>query len=1441
MIDFHGQLKLQYPTKDYIPVVYESAELQDNLEHSGGITISWNAATDDEIPMGAYVTYGGMRYILLEPYAPNKASAVPHYRYEPQFKHPQNMLDRIPFWIKSLDASGTPINLQTTSFTGYPHTIAKKLVDFLAEYANDTGDTFFADTMGLTYDESTGWSTSWKYDIPGTLIDNVIRSEHVIITVGFDGCSIKSAANAIADAMGCNVFWDWSTKTIRFVVGSTIQGEAYNCFHVLGGTTNMGKSVVSGGFAAVTQRLTLPEPDNQNTPFDINSKSYALLKGSIISAATEGGIRLTTDLIFDEIYPKQELFIKSARQRLCYCTDENGEFIVDHYLYYYMDGDTKVYAEVYDEVDGVKYDVDDNILTEEPVLKTFAKWYLTFATSKTNEAATEWPGYTFQQEYLIDDKPLGLLFQIDFANPENMSSLVGQQFDMTYYPTEQTEHDRNDVSPSFTVNAGEFFVAVKAQGDMLLPTVLDIESKGTIYYAYKDYASLPEGSETILNRTAVVKGSNRIYSCANYHGQYVWISGQPVSDNDIYKVRQGNLDGKDGDENVLSDRFIVWNGGTWSEMPTGFAPRVGDKVTLVNMALSDEQIDNAKEDLFAAAKEIIASMTLPSGEYSETVILGKSKDNTGQVITSVSVGEETIFERNVQNRKHGPIVTQIQQNLDTGIMQATVGSWTRKTKTGGTVDKLETVTVSSSSPTTGGDSYSDGSIGSGGGYGGTSGKETETINQTVLKPDSLFLASLGNTIDAVSCDADGKVRIESNIYSMITGKYGTKDVTASCTVSVPSLPTDQSQTAGSPLKPRIYIEASSTGTSGTEIAQTNLAYELTDSIRWIRIHMPEGYDMSLLEDNYTQLFSIEHPAFTERGLSMTIQAMREGEQGEQGEQGEEGQQGEPGQDAVVAYASTDKISVPCNVDGSVISAVNRNVTFYLKKGEETLTVTGVSVLDRPNGVTVTSVPDNDVKSITIETSATAEGIVGGVTFTVTGSDADGNIYSAIITIALIGAIQGYAGLQGCVVRVSEWKVNQEYRNDENNRQAVIGYIDVTAIEDSNEAVGYKFYQCKELETAPYYYHTSTNDDKPGTGANWQTYWTLIQNVGPIYTSLLIAKNAYIKYGTGNQFIITDSQNVIKAGLKGDGDIRFWAGSTSFNPSDISADNDSVVANAPFRVYHDGSAYMTNAHVAGEIEANTGHIGGTDGWAITAKNLVSGTVGADASMKLSTENFSFSTGSGSSLRSFPDLRFSIGSKFGIQYDGTIIGSDAKFFDGFKFYDQKVEVGQSDLANNYVWRGLAVKFGDANLIDLATFGIREKSSAVSYGKIVLTRRNADGTYETNMPVEISGEDGSAKFAGNVLAGCYRMDLAKVESLAAGRQYRITEQREMIIVYGSGDTDIILDFTAEQGSVLIIRRTANSGTLKVYKVVNGNVELASESAGAGTIICLYNNGWQ
>ena len=759
MIDFHSQLPI-------IPEVYETAELQDNLEHSGGITITWKSATDVEIPLGSYITYGGMRYQLMQPYAPSKESKV-HYKYSPTFKHPQAMLDFKPFWIKSKDADNNDIYLRTTSYTGFPYVIAQKLCDFFAEYVAVMHDTYFAETVG----------TDWTYHISAAVDEHGREiNQYTIITVAFDGCSIKSAADSIAEAMGCNVFFDWSTKTIRFVAGTTIQGETYNCFHVLGGTTNMGKNTASGSFAAITQRLTLrTEADETHTQEGVDYFPGSIIKTG--AALEQGGLMLIKDLILDDIYPKMELYVCYTHQRLCNLTDnDTGEFIVDHW-----------------EKDG--HVVPADTPGAEPVLKHFAKWYVRLSLDPEGLVP-----YKFDQSKLINDKPLSMLFQMDYRDPEHMSKLVGREFELTYFPSAVKEWDKTD-----TVNSDNAYVTYTG-------TTPETISEFRI-------AIVAEG-ETILPTTSTI------------------VDGQQF----------------------------------------GLIPQIGDKVTLVNMALTEEK-GRAQDELLAAAQEIIGLMQTPSGEYSETVIFGDEDSETHQVpaprMARLMVGDASPF-----GEAHGPIVTSIQHNLDTDVAEVTVGSWTRKTRTGGTADKLETVTVSANSSTEGGTPYSSGSIGEGGGYSGYGGNSVDTYGQTNPKPESMFFAGLTNSIDAVGCDSAGKVKVTTDVYTKITAYAGIKEVTASCIVSVPfgkMPPVDT--TESSHYK---YIKLYVTDRNGDEtlIDEDEKGFELTDSKCWLRFNFEKNYDMSLLNDTLTQLFEIEHPAYLERELTMVVQAQREGGIGE---------------------------------------------------------------------------------------------------------------------------------------------------------------------------------------------------------------------------------------------------------------------------------------------------------------------------------------------------------------------------------------------------------------------------------------------------------------------------------------------------------------------------------------------------------------------------------
>ena len=168
--------------------------------------------------------------------------------------------------------------------------------------------------------------------------------------------------------------------------------------------------------------------------------------------------------------------------------------------------------------------------------------------------------------------------------------------------------------------------------------------------------------------------------------------------------------------------------------------------------------------------------------------------------------------------------------------------------------------------------------------------------------------------------------------------------------------------------------------------------------------------------------------------------------------------------------------------------------------------------------------------------------------------------------------QGVQGIQGCIFRESEWSASSvQYRNDEALTSGT-RYIDFALIRNDAAIDGWDVYKC--LKT-----HVSSASNKPGN----TTYWEKLSGVGPIYTSLIISKNASISLFQGNQVLIKKSDNTVTAGMSGSTSgqkIRIWAGST-------------IPDSAPFRVNELGEFVSTKANVTGIITATLFYSPGSD--------------------------------------------------------------------------------------------------------------------------------------------------------------------------------------------------------------------------------------------------------
>lgn len=158
-------------------------------------------------------------------------------------------------------------------------------------------------------------------------------------------------------------------------------------------------------------------------------------------------------------------------------------------------------------------------------------------------------------------------------------------------------------------------------------------------------------------------------------------------------------------------------------------------------------------------------------------------------------------------------------------------------------------------------------------------------------------------------------------------------------------------------------------------------------------------------------------------------------------------------------------------------------------------------------------------------------------------------------------ITGAQGLQGCIVRITQWAADVNYRNDSALTSGE-RYIDIVVHRISNVTRRFK-------AKAAHNGVTSSSSNQPDNS----TYWEELNTLSPIYTPLILADYAVIEFFQGHEIKIMKTDGTVGAGVSGAGSgttgVRFWAGGAT--PGE-----------APFRVYEDGSSYQKNMRAIGLI-------------------------------------------------------------------------------------------------------------------------------------------------------------------------------------------------------------------------------------------------------------------
>ena len=191
-----------------------------------------------------------------------------------------------------------------------------------------------------------------------------------------------------------------------------------------------------------------------------------------------------------------------------------------------------------------------------------------------------------------------------------------------------------------------------------------------------------------------------------------------------------------------------------------------------------------------------------------------------------------------------------------------------------------------------------------------------------------------------------------------------------------------------------------------------------------------------------------------------------------------------------------------------------------------------------------------------------------------GTDSVQDDWSQPVVVANF-AEAGKMGKNGCIVRNSEgWKSGATYHNDSALTKEQ-KYIDLIYIEDSNANDGWSIYQCNVTHTA-----TGSSFDPSAVDSNKNKLWTKLSDAGPMYSPLIVAKNAVLKFAQGQQFNLMEGNNIFGSfrWVKDDADYAFWIGGTEGS-------------NATTSITRGGKFKTTDADITGKITATSGQIGG----------------------------------------------------------------------------------------------------------------------------------------------------------------------------------------------------------------------------------------------------------
>lgn len=423
----NGNLLLNPPTT-------QDAVHVEELMRSNYVRLSWHDTSKVKLPVGAYVMLNGVKYSLLDEYTPQSVTEC-SFKYEPEFQHPYMSLGRMPLVLYGKDDNEQEVVDYDWSITDKPANI----LAYICVCINKA--------LGIDPRSDVGWGF-------------VLTSSLDVVTAT---CSFNSVDILSGLAEVCNKFStdngtaeyviDWENRFIRFGVNISVgsgvplkvgenicpasvngsRDKYYNRFVVKGSTRNISRKSVNG-----------QENVSTNTRLTLAPEKYP--KG-YIDKVKAGETPFTKVLVYDDIFPRLDLYAYDVRERTLDLVDNKGH---------------KVF---------------DKMVNGKKTYKKYSIWYLRLAYPTYNadgKTIARWDDFKAPKGIVLDGYALKAVFMPNETGRN--SALAGREFEMRFHDEHPTYPRKNDPETGLVedtgmqVNVGDYEIKFNDEGGTIIPT-----------------------------------------------------------------------------------------------------------------------------------------------------------------------------------------------------------------------------------------------------------------------------------------------------------------------------------------------------------------------------------------------------------------------------------------------------------------------------------------------------------------------------------------------------------------------------------------------------------------------------------------------------------------------------------------------------------------------------------------------------------------------------------------------------------------------------------------------------------------------------------------------------------------------------------------------------------------------------------------------------------